>query len=179
MPKPIRRARQRLRHTRRVASTLSRIPIESRRRLAATVGLFATLFIAVGAVAATGPSSAGVRVFSVLAFVVAGLLALTGWGMLRSVRLDAAEQRLDRAVAASVAALGPEARQQVACGCGHDHDPGEMHVSGEPAAAGAECGHDGHGLVCAHDCEVCVLATMRPSPTETRAARAGERAHPA
>ena len=157
-----------------MASTLSRIPVENRRRLAATVGLFATLFIAVGAVATTGPSSAGVRVFSVLAFVIAGVLALTGWGVLRSVRLDMAEQRLDRAIAASVAALGPAAKEQVACACGHDHDPNEIHVNTATGGAG-ECSHDGHGLACAHDCDVCVLSAMRPSPTATRAARAAGR----
>ena len=163
-----------------MASTLSRIPVENRRRLAATVGLFATLFIAVGAVATTGPSSAGVRVFSVLAFVVAALLALTGWGVLRSVRLDMAEQRLDRAVEASVAALAPQARAQLTCGCGHDHDPNEMHVDGAPASGpDTRCGHDGHGLSCAHDCDACVFSAMRPSPTATRAARAADRGHTA
>ncbi len=184
-----------------VSSTLSRIPIDSRRRLAATVGLFATLFIAVGAVATTGPGSGGVRAFSALAFVIAALLALTGWGVLRSVRLDMAERKLDEAIARSVAALG---RDGAPCACGHEHDLNELHVNELPDAtsqsssdAGASCGQDGHGVSCGHDCGACVLRPkeaaclpgtqgesaaqpaadeaaigMRPSPSATRADRA-------
>jgi hypothetical protein len=143
-----------------VSSTLSRIPIDSRRRLAATVGLFATLFIAVGAVATTGPGAGGVRAFSALAFVIAGLLALTGWGVLRSARLDLAEQQLDEAIARSIAALG---RDGAPCACGHEHDVNEMHVeTTEPSAGrGTPCSHDGHAIACEHNCDSCMSSSLR------------------
>jgi hypothetical protein len=159
-----------------VASTLSRIPLDRRRRLAATVALFASLFVAVGAVATTGPADGGVRAFAALAFVAATFLALTAWGLVRSVRLDAAERRLDDAIAKSVAASGV-ASGVGSCGCGHDHDANELHVQGATAAAHTAtfCEQDGRGVSCSHSCEVCVLSTMRPSPDATRAARAADR----
>jgi hypothetical protein len=76
-----------------------------------------------------------------------------GWGVLRSVRLDLAEQRLEAAIAEAVQARGGSL-----CSCGHEHDPGEMHVVGDP------CAHDGAGVGCSHSCESCVLATARRRP---------------
>lgn len=147
-----------------VSSTLSRVPVPRRRLLAATLGLFAVLFVAVGTVATTGSAVSAVRVFSAIAFTIAAVLALMAWGVAHSVRIDVAEQRLDAAIAESIARSGAAAT----CGCGHEHDPDEMHVTS------AACAHDGSGTDCAHDCRTCLLRSMRPSPTASRAARLGE-----
>lgn len=153
-----------------VNSSLSGVPIAARRRLAATLGLFAVLFVAVGAVAATGRGTAAAPAFSAVAIVVAVLLALIAWGVQRSIRLDLAEQRLDAAIEQAVAARGGDV---IACGCGHDHDPSELHVTDAeaPHEHGASCAHDGSGAACGHDCETCVLAALRPSPSQTRSQR--------
>jgi hypothetical protein len=138
-----------------VTSPLSGIPVPRRRQLAATVVLFAALFLAVGAVAMTG-RAATVKVFGGIALVIAVLLGLIAWGVARSIRIDVADRRLDAAIEAAVSEHG------MGCGCGHDHDADELHVS---------CGHDGAGTECERDCETCVLSAMRPSPHASRADR--------
>jgi uncharacterized low-complexity protein len=149
----------------RVNSPLAGIPIERRRRFAATLGLFAVLFVAVGVVATTGSSIPGiVRVFSAIALATAALLGVMAWGVAHSVKIDLAEQRLNRSIEEAIAARGG-ADGELACGCGHDHDADEMHVSREP------CAHDGTGTDCTHNCDTCVLAALRPSPTRSRAER--------
>jgi hypothetical protein len=151
-----------------VASPLSQIEIEKRRQVAATLGLFAMLFIAIGAVAATGPATAVIRGFVVVALVVAVLLGLMAWGVLRSIKLDRDEARLDAAIEQAVRKSGRNM-----CDCGHEHDPDELHfVDGEGThLTGAKCAHDGTGTDCSHSCETCVLAALRPSPRSTRAER--------
>ena len=52
---PVRRVQGGGGHNGGVASSLSRVPVEKRKQLAATLGLFAVLFVAVAAVSATGP----------------------------------------------------------------------------------------------------------------------------
>lgn len=143
-----------------MSASLSGIPIAKRRQLAATIGLFSVLFVAVGLVATTGTTPGVVRVFSAVAIVIAVVLALTAWGVLHSIKAELAEQQLDAAIEASVKEHGASM-----CDCGHDHDPNEMHVRGDA------CAHDGAGDDCAHDCQNCVLAAMRPSPTLSREAR--------
>lgn len=143
----------------RVSSPLSGIDVAKRRQLAATLGLFAMLFIAVGAVGATGPATAVVKGFVAGALVVALLLGLMAWGVLRSVRQDLDERQLDAAIEATLAARG-----RSLCDCGVEHDPTEMHVVDA-------CAHDGTGTDCTHSCDTCVLAAMRPSPYRTRAER--------
>ncbi len=145
-----------------MSSPLSGISAEKRRQLAATLGLFAMLFITVGAVAATGPSTGVTKAFVAVAVAIAVLLGLIAWGVLRSVRLDVSEQRIDAAIAAAVAARGSGSL----CSCGHDHDPTEMHYVGADP-----CAHDGTGDECSHSCDTCVLAALRPSPNRTRAQR--------
>ena len=142
------------------------IAIAQRRRLAATLGLFAALFVAVGVVAGTGGSNtpAVVRVFSAVALAVAVLLGLMAWGVTRSVRVDVAEERLNKAIEQAITA-GGESVSDLACGCGHDHDADEMHVTADA------CAHDGTGVECAHSCDTCVLARLRPSPTQSHAER--------
>jgi len=122
------------------------------------------LFLTIGTVAATGRSSAAAPVFSAVAIVIAVLLGLIAWGIVRTVRIDLAEQKLDAAIEATLAGR-PEFASL--CSCGHDHDPSELHVTDEPEA----CAHDGGGAACAHDCSTCVLAALRPSPNRTRAER--------
>src|SRR3954452_2359672 len=149
----------------RVTSPLSGIAVERRRRLAATLGLFAMLFLAVGAVAATGATDSLTKVFVAVALLVAAALALMAWGVLRSVRLEAADGRLDAAIEAAVRASG-----RSMCDCGHEHDPDALHfVDGQgqhvtgrtPAAA---CAHDGTGEDCAHSCDTCLFGSMRLDP---------------
>ncbi len=147
----------------RVSSSLSGIPVEKRRRAAATLGLFAVLFVAMGLVALTGRTPAAVRVFAAVALTAAVLLGLTAWGLVSSIRADLAEQRLDRAVEEAVAASGVDT-----CGCGHDHDPDELHVSDDP------CNHDGAGrsagLQCSQTCDTCVLTALRPAASHPASA---------
>jgi len=153
-----------------VNSALYEIPVERRRRLAATLGLFAVLFVTVGIVATTGSTPGVVRVFSAVALSIAAVLALIAWGVSHSVKVDLAEERLDRAIDATMKAHGGTSAM---CGCGHDHDPDEMHVrTGRHETDDAEaCAHDGSGTDCTHNCVSCVLRTLRPSPTQTREER--------
>jgi hypothetical protein len=146
-----------------VDSRLAGIPIEKRRLLAATLGLFAVLFVAVGVVATTGTTPGVVRVFSAVALIVAMLLGAVAWGVTHSVTTDLREQRLDRAIERAIAE-GAKAHA-LTCDCGHDHDMDEMHVTD----ADDRCPVS--GTDCAHSCDSCVLAEMRPSPTRSRAQR--------
>ncbi|MBE7190174.1 hypothetical protein [Jatrophihabitans endophyticus] len=155
-------------------STLSRVPVAKRKQLAATLGLFATLFVAVGAVAATGPATTVVRVFVGIALAVAVLLALMAWGVVHSVREQVAagaaieaDRDLDALIDEALAAV--PRRYGSLCNCGHDHDPTELHVT--DADGPDACAHDGAGDLCSHDCADCVLASLRPSPNRTRADR--------
>jgi hypothetical protein len=131
-----------------VTSRLSAVPVGARRRLAATVSVFAVLFVAIGAVALTGSGAVAV-VFAVLGFVVGLVLGLLAWGILRSISIDAAAQRLDQVLEHAVTSSGA-----AMCTCGHEHDPDELHVTDA-------CAHDGSGAACAHDCDTCVLAGLR------------------
>jgi hypothetical protein len=124
------------------------VPVAARARLAAMLGLFAVLFIAIGVVSATGAGATSAPAFAAAAFVVATLLGLMAWGVRHSIAIDRAERRLDRAIEAAVASNGADM-----CGCGHQHDPDELHVT--------DCGRDGTGAACAHDCANCVLAGYR------------------
>jgi hypothetical protein len=128
-----------------VKSTLFAVPIEHRRRLAATLGLFAALFVAVGAVSTTGRGGAVLLVFAGVAFLVALVLGLAAWGVAHSVKLELAAQHLDAAIGEVMARSGQS------CGCGHEHDPSEMHVTDRPA-----CGADA-AAECEHNCDTCVL----------------------
>jgi hypothetical protein len=151
-----------------VSSPLSEIDVDKRRQVAATLGLFAMLFIAVGAVAGTGADTAVIKVFVGIALLIALVLGLLAWGVLRSIKLDLEAQQLDATIDAAVRASGGWS-----CDCGHDHDPTEMHVvdSDESDGGATVCSHDGTGRDCAHSCDTCVLAAMRPSPSRTRADR--------
>jgi hypothetical protein len=167
------RYRSAIAHNSLVTSALSTIPPARRRRAAATLGLFAMLFLAVAAVALTGGPAAAVQVFAIVALVTAVLLGLIAWGLVHSVRLDAAASGLDSAIEQALAASGG-----MSCDCGHDHDMSEMHVRGGSAAASGEaahgspaCAHDGSGADCAHDCDTCALAALRPSPNKPRSER--------
>jgi ABC-type nickel/cobalt efflux system permease component RcnA len=148
-----------------VNSALSGIPVDRRRRLAATLGLFAVLFVAVGIVATTGSTPGVVRIFSAVALTVAAALGLMAWGVAHSIKIELADQRLDRAIDEAIAARDGHSGAGIACACGHDHNPSEMQITGEA------CAHDGTGIACGHDCETCVLTSLRPSPTTPRAER--------
>jgi hypothetical protein len=132
-------------HNRQVSSALSAIPAAKRRLLAATLGLFAVLFLAVAAVAATGRDTAAAPMFAGVAIGVAALLALIAWGVVRSVRLDESNAQLEAAIEDTVRSYGGQL-----CDCGHEHDPGELHVTDA-------CAHDGTGSACTHDCQTCLL----------------------
>jgi hypothetical protein len=139
------------------SSSLSRVPIATRRRLGAVLGLFAVLFVAVGALAASGPGSVGRTVLVLLSFVVAAVLGLVAWGVYTSVRDELAEHRLDAVLTEAVSGYGG-----MSCGCGHEHDPAELHITDAEPETGV-CAHDGAGQACAHDCSTCALAALRPS----------------
>lgn len=128
-----------------MSSALSAIPAAKRRRVAATLGLFVALLVAIAAVALTGRDNPAAPVFSGIALGVAVLLALIAWGVAYSIRMDEAEAQLDAAIEATVRAHGGQV-----CGCGHGHDAGELQVSDA-------CAHDGTGTICSHDCAACVL----------------------
>jgi hypothetical protein len=153
-----------------VRSALLTIPAEKRKQLAATLGLFATLFVAIGVVSLTGRSTPGaVRIFAAVALAMATVLGLSAWGVAHSVKVELAEQRLDNAIEAAVAA-----RPDLSCDCGHEHDPDEMtegSLRPEHRHDTDACAHDGSGTDCSHSCDTCVLASMRPSPTRSRAER--------
>ncbi|HLY33769.1 MAG TPA: hypothetical protein VKQ07_04495 [Jatrophihabitantaceae bacterium] len=152
-------------------STLSAVPVERRRRLAATVGLFSVLFITVGVVSLTGTTPGVVRVFSAVSLTVAAVLGLVAWGISHSVKNDEDERRLDAVIDEAVAARGGA---DFTCGCGHEHDPDEMHVRpGQHDFAEDACAHDGSGTDCTHNCVSCVMRSLRPSPTQTRSQRMG------
>jgi hypothetical protein len=152
-----------------VTSPLSGIAVEKRRQLAATLGLLAVVFVAVGAVGATGAGSALMKVFVAISLLVAVTLALMAWGVVRSVRLDQSDRRLDVAIEEAMKAGG-----RSMCDCGHEHDPDELefvdgegqHVTG--AASRAACAHDGTGTDCTHSCDTCVLASMPRDPVAAR-----------
>jgi hypothetical protein len=154
-----------------VQNGLARIPVAKRRQLAATLGLFAVLFVAIGAVGATGANTAALKAFVAVAFAVAVLLALAAWGVTASIQASQSEESLDAAVSEAVAQALAEGAPALACGCGHEHDPTELHFTDAEPPAEA-CAHDGNGAACTHSCDTCVLAAMRPSPTATRAERA-------
>ncbi len=89
-------------------------------------------------------------------------LGLIAWGVVRTVKIDLEDARLDGAISDAIAAGG---HSGLACGCAHHHDADELHVT-----AGG-CEHDGSGDGCDRDCDTCVLAAMRPSPRSSRAER--------
>ena len=148
-----------------MTSPLSGIAVEKRRQLAATLGLLAMVFVAVGAVGATGATNALMKVFIAVSLLVAVLLAMLAWGVLRSVRLDLADQRLDAAIEEAMKVSG-----RSMCDCGHEHDPDELHfVDGEGqhltgSRPALSCAHDGQGTDCTHSCDTCVLASLRLDP---------------
>jgi hypothetical protein len=129
-------------------STLSRVPLAARRKMALMLGLFCALFLAIGGVSLTGQGQAAEFFFASLAFVLAAALGFFAWGLYRSVQIDQAELALDAAVQETLVRAG---RPGQLCDCGHDHDPNELHVTD------AECSHDGTGTACAHDCQTCVM----------------------
>jgi hypothetical protein len=139
---------------------MSGISVDKRRQLAATLGLFSVLFIAVGTVAATGASTGVVKAFVVIALLVAVLLALMAWGVARSVKIDLADEHLDAVIDEAVQTAGGSR-----CGCGHEHDPDELHVTDDP------CEQDGAGHDCTHTCDTCVLARLRPGAETVGAGR--------
>ena len=128
-----------------------------RRHLAFVVGGFALLFLVIGAVTLTGASSAVLVAIAVVALVAGVLLALVTWGVAASISRDTADRDIDAIVAAAIAA-NAKRPGAVACGCGHEHDPDEMHVVPAPTDS---CAHDGNGVDCTHTCETCVLSDLR------------------
>jgi hypothetical protein len=130
-----------------VTSPLSAVPASRRRRAARSAGLLAFVLLAVFLVVWLRPAPVVFRLFATLALLGAIFLGLITWALLRSLRLDTREARLDAAVMDALAdAGGPD--------CGHDHDPTEMHVTDAEPSCGA-------GAACDHTCAECVLARSR------------------
>jgi cytochrome c-type biogenesis protein CcmH/NrfG len=86
-----------------MAFQLTSVPIERRRRAAATAGLIAALLVAAGVLPWVAPAPSVLRVLATIVLVAAVLVALVGWGLLTSIRADQAESRLDAAIAAALA----------------------------------------------------------------------------
>ena len=140
--------------------SLSVIPVHKRRQLSATLGLFSVLLIAVGAVAATGWSAPAMKIFVVIALLAGVVVAVMAWGVALSVRGDLEQERLDAVIVDAVAEHGRAGGTvSLACGCGHEHDPEEIHVTGDP------CSHDGSGALCSRTCDTCVLSRLRATAT--------------
>jgi hypothetical protein len=153
-----------------VNSPLSGIPIETRRRMSATLGLFAVLFVAVGVVATTGATPAAVRVFSAVALIVAAILGTVAWGVTHSVKLDLREGQLDNAIERAVQEAVADHGGPAAAPCGHHHEVDELLVSDdEPGRRYGSCPVT--ETDCVHSCDTCLLASLRPSPTRSRAQR--------
>ena len=167
-------------HNGDVASSLSRVPVEKRKQLAATLGLFSVLCVAVAAVSATGPDSVSIRVFMTVGLVAGVVLALMAWGVANSIRLDKAEAEVDAAIEAAVGGHGPHGAHGQLCGCGHQHDPDELHITDAEPEPSASCAADGHGHDCTHSCDTCVLAAHAPvAEPHARGAPAGLTVTPA
>ena len=127
---------------------MSAVPAERRRRAARSAGLLAFIMLAVFVVVWLRPAPVVIRLFGTMALIGAIFLGLIAWGLLRSLRLDAREAQLDAAVMDALAGAGG------GVGCGHDHDPTEMHVTDAEPTCGA-------GPACDHTCAECVLARSR------------------
>jgi hypothetical protein len=133
-----------------VSSDLSRIPIDRRRQAAIFTGLTAVVLVVVGVLPWVGSAPAAVRVLATVVLVVGVGLALVAWGLLHSTTLDQHRQADAEFDAMLVEAAGPAG----ACGCGQSHDPDELHITDA-------CEHDGAGEACAHNCDTCVLSSLR------------------
>jgi hypothetical protein len=130
----------------RVSSELSRVPVARRRHAATLLGLLAAFLVAVGVLPWLAATTPGVRAFATITLAVAVLVALIAWGLLHSTTLDArrtAEADLDSTLVdlASEAGAG--------CDCGHEHDPGELHVTDAGCVPTAPD--------CPHTCATCTL----------------------
>jgi hypothetical protein len=117
-----------------MGSKLSAIPPAARRRMTAVVAVFSALFVAVGVVAATDARTTAVTAFGLVALVVAVLLAGLAWGLLLTIRADRAEGELDAVVEQEVEASGRS--REIVFGCGHEHDPNELHVTDSDQPSG-------------------------------------------
>ena len=131
----------------RVTSELSRVPLERRRHTAALLGLLAAFLLAVGVLPWLAETSLGVRVFAAITLAVALLVALIAWGLLHSTTLDA--QRLAEAELDSTLM---DVASRAGAGCGHEHDPDELHVTD------AECAPTAPD--CPHTCAGCTLSAL-------------------
>jgi hypothetical protein len=113
-------------------------------------GLVSAILVVAGTLPWTAHTAVLVRVLAIAVFAAGVLIGLVAWGLHHSIALDrrhAAEAEFD---AALIEAAGPAG----ACGCGHAHDPEELHIVDA-------CEHDGDGERCERNCESCVLATLR------------------
>jgi hypothetical protein len=127
-----------------MSSALSSVPYARRKRAAQSAALLAVIMVAVFAVSWARPAPGFVRLVTSVALLGAIVLGLMSWGLLRSMRLDQAEARLDAAVAREVAHAG------AGLDCGHEHDADELHVTDTDPACEA-------GDACDHSCAACVL----------------------
>ena len=143
-----------------MSSALSSVPETQRRTSAYVSGGMAVLMAVIAVLPWLTDAPAAVRLFAVVAAFAAVLLGLVSWGLLHSLRSDAAEADLDATLSSAASAAG------FGCtGCGHDHDLDEMTVTDHDAddaasrpqeSAAAGCGAS--EAACAHDCAACVLS---------------------
>lgn len=129
-------------------SSLSSVPVATRRRAAVALALISLLLLAMGLIPWLRAAPGVVRGFAVVALICALALALMARGLLTSVRSATREARLDAAAIAAVAEAG-----QTMCSCGHAHDPDELHVMDAPPCPSGE--------TCTRTCDTCVLSGPR------------------
>jgi hypothetical protein len=113
-------------------------------------GSVAVVLAVCGILPWTADTAAVVRGLAAVVLLGAITTALVAWGLLRSISVD--RHRLAEADFDSV--LIEAAGSAGACGCGHTHDPDELHITDA-------CEHDGAGVACEHNCESCVLTALR------------------
>ncbi len=87
---------------------------------------------AVFVVAWVRPAPGVVRLFASVALVGALMLGLMGWGLVRSIQLDTADQAVGAAIDETGATM---------CDCGWEHDPDELQVTDAVCERGALCDH--------------------------------------
>ncbi|WP_241895652.1 hypothetical protein [Jatrophihabitans sp. GAS493] len=151
-----------------MSSQLSSIPPYKRRQAAAVAGGSAVFLLVVGLLPWIGSAATSVRLLATVAILAGLLFGLICWGLLRSIRLDAAEVELDAVLSAAVAEAG------VGCDCGHEHNPDDLTFADEPAPGSEQIKHAtggnhprAHGAACGstencdHSCATCALSTLK------------------
>jgi hypothetical protein len=118
-----------------MSSSLALVPVPQRRKVGVVTGGFALLLTFTGVLPWTTAADASVRLLSIVALLAGVFLALVSWGMFRSASLEASDRAFDEAVTTVIA------NADIACSCGHEHDPDHLEFADEPADGCAQVVH--------------------------------------